>query len=136
MPLRDSMISAAADYNMLDDMIPSDGTHMPALHMGHRHMGFRHKCLYRQVYRWLCHHKESIRTALIIELILCTLFAATHLIWSCCLKTRSLEGLESDAGLKAPLIESAAYYTADDHKTVISPLWAHVMGSKSEVSVV
>lgn len=117
------MMSTADDYDMIDDMLPSGGSHM-----GHMDPG--HKCLYRQAYRWLCHHREVIRTALVIELVLCAMFAAAHLIWSCCLKTQSAQA-DSDLDLKAPLIESASSYIPDDQKLTISPLWAHVMQSQS-----
>ena len=125
------MISAANDYSMIDDVIPSEG-----FHMGHHHMGPGHKCLLRQTYRWLCHHREVIRMALVIELVLCAMFAAVHLVWSCCLKTQSSDDVEADSDLKAPLIESASSYTPADQKLTISPLWAHVMESKSGLSLV
>ena len=126
MPLRDSMMSTADDYNMIDGMMPSGGSHM-----GHRHMDPGHNCLYRQTYRWLCHHREVIRMALVMELVLCAMFAAAHLIWSCCLKAQSSDDAEADSDLKAPLIESASSYIPDDQKLTISPLWAHVMKSQS-----
>ena len=129
MSLGDTLITAADDYNMLDDMILSDDPHMDGHHMGHRH-----KCLFRQTYRWLCHHKDVIRMALVVELILCAVFAAVHVVWSCCVNTESSGDAESN--LKAPLIESASAYTTADEKMIISPLWAHVMDSKSGVSPV
>ena len=125
------MVSAANDYGMLDDMIPSPGSHM-----GSHHMGPGHKCLFRQTYRWLCQHREVIRMALVIELVLCAMFAAVHLVWSCCLKAQSSDDVESDSDLKAPLIESASAYTPADQKLIISPLWAKVIGSKSDISLV
>lgn len=131
MPMRQSLMSAANDYSMIDDVIPSEGSHM-----GHHHMGPGHKCLLRQTYRWLCHHREVIRVALVIELVLCAMFAAAHLVWSCCLKTHSSDDIEADSDLKAPLIESASSYTPADQKLTISPLWAQVMESKSGLSLV
>ena len=104
--------------------------------MGHHHMGHGHKCLFRQTYRWLCHHREVIRMALVIELVLCAMFAAAHLVWSCCLKTQSSDGVDIDSDLKAPLIESASSYTPADQKLTVSPLWAQVMQSKSDISLV
>lgn len=124
--LRDSTMSMADDYSMIDDTITSGGSHM-----GHHHMDPGHKCLYRQTYRWLCHHREVIRMALVIELVLCAMFAAAHLIWSCCLKAQSSDEVEADSDLKAPLIESASSYIPADQKLTVSPLWAHVMKSQS-----
>lgn len=122
------MISAAMDYGMLDDMISADEAHM-----GRHHMGPGHKCLFRKTYKWLCQHRDVIRTALVIELVLCAMFAAVHLVWSCCSKPQSSDdshvGLDSD--LKAPLIESASSYMSADEKMTISPLWAHVVCSES-----
>lgn len=132
MSLGDALVTAADDYSMLGDMILLDDLHMD----GH-HMGPGHKCLFRQTYRWLCHHKDVIRMALVVELILCAVFAAVHLVWSCCVNTESnTEGAESDSDLKAPLIESASAYTSADERMIISPLWAHVIDSKSGVSPV
>lgn len=124
--LMPSTVSMVEDYDMIDDMLPSGGSHM-----GHHHMDPGHNCLYRQTYRWLCHHREVIRMALVIELVLCAMFAAAHLIWSCCLKAQSSDDVEADSDLKAPLIESASSYIPDDQKLTISPLWAHVMKSQS-----
>ena len=142
-PLRDSMISAASDYAMTDssESLPSDSHyishgHMDHGHMSHHHMGHGHSCFIRQTYRWLCHHKEIIRMALVVELVLCALFASVHLMWSCCLKTQSSEEDSSDAELKAPLIESASAYAPADELVIISPLWAHVIDSKSGISLV
>ncbi|DBA86607.1 TPA: hypothetical protein ACH3X1_005076 [Trebouxia sp. C0004] len=127
-PLRDSMISAASDYAMIDssESLPSDSghishRHMDHGHMGHHHMGHGHSCFIRQTYRWLCHHKDLIRMALVVELVLCALFACVHLMWSCCLKAQSLEEGSSDAELKAPLIESASAYAPADERIIISP---------------
>ena len=147
MPMRDSMISAANDYNMLGDGILSEGSAndynmlgdailSEGSNMGHHHMGPGHKCLFRQTYRWLCHHREVIRMALVIELVLCAMFAAAHVVWSCCLKAQSSDDVEADSDLKAPLIESASSYNLADQKSTISPLWAHVMESKSGISQV
>lgn len=142
-PLRNSMISAASDYAMIDspESLPSDSHHisrghMDHGHMGHHHMGHAHSCFIRQTYRWLCHHKELIRMALVVELVLCALFASLHLMWSCCLKAQSSEEDSSDAELKAPLIESASAYAPADERIIISPLWAHVIDSKSGISLV
>ena len=131
MPMTDSIVSAANDYSMVDDVIPSGGSHM-----GHHRMGHGQKCLFRQTYKWLCHHREVIRTALVIELVLCAMFAAAHLVRSCCLKTQSSNDVEADSDLQAPLIESASSYTSADQKLIISPLWARVMESKSGVALV
>ena len=130
------MVSAANDFNMLNDMLPSEDPHMVGHPMGGHHMGHKHKCLFRQTYRWLCRHKEVIKMALVVELVLCAMFAAIHIVWSCCVKSQSSDDLESPSDLMAPLIESASAYTPDDQKMIVSPLWAHVMDSKSGVSVV
>lgn len=131
--MRDSMTSVAMDFGMLDDIISKESGHM-----GSHHMAPGHKCLFRQMYNWLCHHRDVIRMALVIELMLCAMFAAGHLVWSCCLKPQSSGDIdvESDSDLKAPLIESASAYTSADQKMIISPLWAHVMESQSSVSLV
>lgn len=117
------MISAAMDYGMLDDMISAEEAHM-----GRHHMGAGHKCLFRKTYKWLCQHRDVIRTALVIELALCAMFAAVHLVWSCCCKPQSSDDVrvESNSDLKAPLIESASAYTSADQKMTISPLWARI----------
>ena len=121
------------DYSMLDDMIAAEEAHM-----SHHHMGSGHRCLLRQTYRWLCQHREVIRTALVIELVLCAIFAAVHLVWSCCLKPQSSGDIDVESGsaLKAPLIESASAYTSADQQMIISPLWARVMSSEPGVSLV
>ncbi|KAL0049626.1 hypothetical protein WJX82_006235 [Trebouxia sp. C0006] len=49
---------------------------------------------------------------------------------------QSSEEGSSDAELKAPLIESASAYAPADERVIISPLWAHVIDSKSGVSLV
>ncbi len=141
-PLRDGMISAASDDAMVEasDSSPSDSRHTSHRHgdhghMGHGHMGHGHSFI-RQTYRWLCHHKELIRMAVVVELLLCALFASVHLMWSCCLKAQSSEEGSSDAELKAPLIESASAYAPADERVIISPLWAHVIDSKSGISLV
>lgn len=74
--------------------------------------------------------------ALVVEVVLCALFASVHLMWSCCLKAQCSEEGSSDTELKAPLIESAAAYAPADERVIISPLWAHVIDSKSGVSLV
>jgi hypothetical protein len=74
--------------------------------------------------------------ALVVELVLCALFVTVHLMWSCCLKAQSSEEDSSDAELKAPLIESASAYAPADERVIISPLWAHVIDSKSGISLV
>ncbi len=74
--------------------------------------------------------------ALVVELVLCALFATVHLMWSCWLKAHSSEGDSSDAELKAPLIESASAYAPADERIIISPLWAHVIDSKPGISLV
>lgn len=141
-PLRDSMISASSDYATVDLAEPlSSGSHHMGHHghhMGHHghHMGHGHKCLIRQTYRWLCHHKEFIRMALVIELVLCLLFGIVHMVWSCCLKAQILEECSSESELKTPLIESAAAYAPADERVIISPLWSHVIDSKSGISLV
>jgi len=123
------------------ESLPSDSPHsshrhMDHGHMYHHHMGHGHSCFIRQTYRWLCHHKELIRMALVVELVLCALFVTVHLMWSCCLKAQSSEEDSSDAELKAPLIESASAYAPADERVIISPLWAHVIDSKSGISLV
>ena len=70
-----------------------------------------------------------------VEVLFCVLFVIVHMTWSCCLKTQSSEEASSNAELKAPLIESASAYMPADDRVIISPLWAHVMNSKSEVSL-
>jgi len=74
--------------------------------------------------------------ALFVELVLCAMFAIVHMVWSCCVKTQSSGEDSSEAELKAPLIESASAYTQADERVIISPLWAHVMDSKSGISLV
>lgn len=74
--------------------------------------------------------------ALVVELMLCAMFASVHLVWSSCLKAQSSQEGSSDAELKAPLIESASAYAPADERVIISPLWAHVIDSKSEISLV
>ena len=135
-PLRDSMVSASSDYAMDESFLPSASYHMGHGHMGLHPMSHRHRCLIEQTFRWLCAHREVIRTALMVEVMLCVLFAAVHMIWSCCLKTQSSEQGSSNPELKAPLIESASAYMPAEDRVIISPLWAHVMNSKSEVSLV
>ena len=127
------MISAASDYAMIDvDESSAHDSH----HTSHHHMGPRHKCFIRQTYRWLCHHKELIRVALVVELVLCAVFGMVHLVWSCCITSQQQNEDDSPSDLKAPLIESASAYAPQDERMIISPLWAHVMDSKSNASLV
>lgn len=71
--------------------------------------------------------------ALVVELVLCAVFGAMHLVWS--LLAREAEPETDDSDLKKPLIEHAAAYGQDGQVT-ISPLWARVMDTRSAASVV
>ena len=131
--LRDSMTSAAADAAVVDSFSPRHHGHVH--HMGH-HMGHhKHRCFMQKVYRWLCLHKGFIQMALAVELVLCAVFGIVHLAWSCLARGANSELDDSEEALKKPLIEHASAYHPEGHIT-ISPLWAHVMDSKSAVSVV
>lgn len=113
-PLRDSMISAASEYAMIDaDESSKHSQH----HMHH-------------------HHGQLIRTALVVELVLCFLFGIVHLVWSCCLKSHFADEDDAPSDLKAPLIKSAKDYPPQDGRVIISPLWAHVMESNSQFAPV
>lgn len=126
--LRDSMTAATADAAVVDSF-PSRHHDHHRHHMGHH----KHRCLMQRTYRWLCHHKGFIQMALVVELVLCAVFGAVHLVWS--LLAREAEPETDDSDLKKPLIEHAAAYGQDGQVT-ISPLWAHVMDTRSAASVV
>ena len=131
--MRDSMISATADAAVEESFSSHHPDHEHMHHMGH-HMGHhKHRCLMQRTYRWLCHHKGFIQMALAVELVLCAVFGIVHLAWSCLAHEVGPDDSESD--LKKPLIEHASDYHAEGQIT-ISPLWAHVMDSKSAASVV
>ena len=127
-PLRDSMVSASSDCAIGDSSLPSASHHMGHGQMGLHPMSHRHSCLIKQTFRWLCVHRELIRTALVVEVLFCVLCAIVHMMWSCCLKTQE-EG-SSNAELKAPLTESAsAYMPADDRDHL------NLVGSRDELKI-